>query len=127
MYPEKSAAALSSRAEVNFEQGASARGSANEGAAMGADNETPKTIEISSRMFISYLRSFGTHAHQLFGVSAACFCALIRLKASGESHFAGPAIVPMSQPSLATRIVVGRPRTLPSCFSVEKILAVLSA
>jgi hypothetical protein len=42
--------------------------------------------------------------------------ASISASASGESHCAGPAIVPISQPSLPMRIVVGSPISLPSCF-----------
>ncbi len=38
--------------------------------------------------------------------------------ASFESHCAGPARVPISQPFLPMRIVVGSPKTLPACFKV---------
>ena len=53
--------------------------------------------------------------------------AITRFTASGESHCAGPAMVPSAQPCGSRRSVVGRPTTLPACFSRSKTSALGSA
>ena len=50
--------------------------------------------------------------------------AWISLTASSLAHSAGPAIVPISQPSLSTSRVVGMPKARPISFKSWKVLAV---